>query len=81
MKINFASSAVGGLRVELQTPDGQPINGFALADCTEIIGDRIEQIVRWGSGPDVGALAGQPVKLRFVLKDADLFSLQFTTEK
>jgi len=81
LKINFASSAVGGLRVELQTPDGQPFNGFALADCTEVIGDRIEQIVRWGSGPDVGALAGQPVKLRFVLKDADLYSLQFTTEK
>nr|WRX36719.1 hypothetical protein [uncultured bacterium] len=80
LKINFASSAVGGLRVELQTPDGQPIKGFALADCPEVIGDRIEQIVRWASGPDVGELAGQPVQLRFVLKDADLYSLQFTTE-
>lgn len=26
---------------------------------------------------DVGRLAGQPVRLRFKLKDADLYSLQF----
>jgi hypothetical protein len=27
------------------------------------------------------ALAGQPVRLRFALKDADLFALQFKMEK
>ena len=31
----------------------------------------------WKQGPDVGALAGKPVRLRFVLKDADLYSLRF----
>jgi len=28
---------------------------------------------------DVSALSGQPVRLRFELKDADLYSLRFTT--
>ena len=75
--MNYSSSAAGGLRVELQTPAGKPIDGFALGDCPEIIGDRIDAAVSWKSGPDVGALAGKPVRLRFVLKDADLYSLRF----
>ena len=27
--------------------------------------------------PDVGALAGRPVRLRFVMRDARLYSFQF----
>jgi len=33
--------------------------------------------VSWKSGADLGKLAGQTVRLRFELKDADLYSLQF----
>jgi len=33
--------------------------------------------VRWKQGADVGALAGKAVRLRFVMKDADLFALRF----
>jgi len=77
LTINYATSAAGGLRVEIQTPDGQPIDGFALADCPEIIGDRIERTVCWKSGEDVSQLSGKPVRLRFVLSDADLYSIRF----
>ena len=52
--------------------------GFTLADCLEIFGDALEYSVRWQGGEDVSALAGQPVRLRFVLKDADLYALRFT---
>ena len=75
--LNYSSSAAGGLRVELQTAEGKPFDGFALDDCPEIIGDRIEQTVSWKSGSDLSRLAGQPVRLRFELKDADLFAMQF----
>ena len=34
-------------------------------------------MVRWSGGPDLSRLAGIPLRLRFVLKDADLYSLQF----
>jgi hypothetical protein len=43
----------------------------------EIIGDRISHMVNWKSGADIGRLSGQPVRLRFGPKDADLYSLQF----
>ena len=31
----------------------------------------------WKNGSDVSSLAGKPVRLRFRLKDADLFAFQF----
>ena len=75
--LNYSTSAAGSLRVEVQTPDGKPVEGFALSDCPEIIGDRIDHAVSWKSGAQVSTLAGKPVRLRFVLKDADLYALRF----
>jgi hypothetical protein len=34
-------------------------------------------VVEWRGGSDLSSLAGQPIRLRFWLKDADLFALQF----
>ena len=74
--LNYATSAAGGIRVEVQSPDGKPVPGHALADCQEIIGDQIERVVSWKGG-DLAKLAGQPVRLRFHMKDADLYSIRF----
>lgn len=78
--INYATSAGGSLRVELQEADGQPIAGYTLNDCPEIIGDRIEHPVRWTGGHDLTQWAGKPVRLRFELKDADLYAIRFGSE-
>ena len=43
----------------------------------EIIGDDIERVVCWGSGSDLSKFAGQTVKLRVQMNDADLYSLRF----
>ena len=75
--INFATSAAGSVKVELQDADGKALPGFSLADAREQIGDDLERVVRWDSGADLSRLAGQPVRLRFVMKDADLYSLRF----
>lgn len=79
--LNFSTSAAGSIRAEIQDQSGQAIEGFALDDCPEIFGDALEREVQWNGGPDVGRLAGQPVRLRFVLKDADLYALQFRAEQ
>lgn len=76
--LNLASSAAGGVKVELQTPEGVAIPGFSLADCVELNTDDVARVVSWKQGADVSTLAGKPVRLRFVLKDAELYSLQFT---
>jgi hypothetical protein len=77
LEINYATSAAGSLRVEIQTADGTPIPGFDLVDCPPIIGDQISRVVAWGGTSDLSALAGLPLRLRFVLREADLFSLRF----
>lgn len=77
LEINYRTGAAGFVRVEIQNPAGRPIPGQTLDDCPEIIGDEIERVVAWRQGTDVSRLAGQPVRLRFVMKEADLFSLRF----
>ncbi|MBM3501886.1 MAG: hypothetical protein FJX74_24800 [Armatimonadetes bacterium] len=78
--LNVATSAAGSLRVELQNPDGLPVPGYALADCDEVFGDFLERPVSWRGQTDLAALAGQPVRVRFELRDADLYALQFAEE-
>jgi len=75
--INFATSAAGGVRVEVQDEHGDAVEGFSLDDCPLILGDNLEHVVKWKGGGDVSALAGRPVRLRFVMRDADLYSLRF----
>lgn len=77
LTINFATSAAGGVRVEIQDTEGEPIDGFALAECPEQFGDSIDHTVTWENGSDVSLLSGTAVRLRFVLKDADLYALKF----
>ena len=78
LRLNYASSAAGSLRVEIQDWEGQPLPGFTLAEAVPLIGDEIAATANWRGGSRVGVLAGRPVRLRFVLQDADLYSLQFT---
>ena len=75
--INYATSAAGSVRVEIRDAAGKPIPGYTLRACPEIYGDEIDHVVTWRGGSDVSQLAGQVVRLRFVLQDADLFSLRF----
>jgi hypothetical protein len=75
--INCSTSAAGSVWVEIQDASGVPIPGYTREEATEIIGDEIAREVSWKAGPDVSPLAGKPVRLRFVMKDADLYSLRF----
>jgi len=75
--LNMSTSAAGGIRVEIQDPQGKPLDGHSLADCPEIFGDSLEHVVQWKGGSDLSALAGRPVRLRFVLRDADIFAFRF----
>ena len=80
LDLNFSTSAVGSIRVEIQDESGHPTPGFAAADCVEVIGNEIDRTVSWKSGSDVSSLAGKTVRLRFVMKDADLYAMRFASE-
>jgi hypothetical protein len=77
LALNVSTSAAGSVRVEIQDSGGEPLPGFALADCHEVYGDDLERPVAWKGNADLAALAGQPVRLRFAVRDADLYSFRF----
>jgi len=75
--LNFATSAPGYIKVEIQNIDGKPVSGYSLGDAEELIGNYIEHPASWRSGTDVSRLSNQIIRLHFVMKDANLYSLQF----
>lgn len=76
LRLNLATSAAGSVRVEIQDADGRPLPGRTLADSQDFAGNRLAHDFRWKKGADLSDLAGREVRLRFVLKDADVFALQ-----
>ncbi|MBI5775592.1 MAG: hypothetical protein HZA89_17880 [Verrucomicrobia bacterium] len=76
-KLSLNLTSKGATRVEVQDASDKALPGFALEDCAPIIGDHIDHTVVWKGG-SLALLASQPVRLRFALQQADLFSLQFT---
>ena len=77
LEINYSTSAAGQMRVEIQNADGTALPGFTLEDCEPIWGDHIARTVGWKGAPDLAAFAGKPVRIRFEMSDADLFSIRF----
>lgn len=75
LQINYATSAVGSVKVEVTDLQGNPVKGFTADDCVEMFGDELEADVRWKNA-DIRALRGKPVRLRFLLRDADLYAFR-----
>ncbi len=75
--LNLSTGAAGGVKVEVQDAGGAVVPGYALDDCHEVWGDDLARVVKWEGGSDLSRLAGQPVRLRIRLADADLYSIQF----
>ena len=77
LEMNYSTSAVGSVQVEIQDAEGRAIPGYGLDECPEKFGDEIEGTMGWNAGSGVGNLAGRPVRLRFALKDADMYAFRF----
>lgn len=77
LELNYATSAAGSLRVEIQDADGNVLPGFSLKESHKIVGDHVDRVVSWNGGVDLSKLAGKPVRLRFVMWDADLYAMRF----
>ena len=69
--MNFESLNI--LKMELQNNHSYEL----ISDSAENVGDQIKSVLKWKDNPDLGKLAGKPVRLRFVLSDADLYSFSF----
>lgn len=77
--LNLNTSASGEARVAVLDAAGNPIEGYALGDARYINGNYPGKTVAWKQGPDVGRLANQEVRLRFVCRGTKLYSFRFET--
>jgi hypothetical protein len=77
LTLNYATSAAGGIAVEIQDAEGKPIPGYGAADCDPVVGDEITRTVTWRGNSDVNSLKNRTIRLRLALRDADVFSLKF----
>lgn len=70
--LNFVTEDAGRIRVSLESP-----NGERLAQSEWLNGDEVAHPVQWKEGSDLPSLQGRDVRLRFEMKNADLYSIQF----
>lgn len=80
LRLNIDTSAGGAAWVELLDQAGKPIPEFSRADALPICGNSVRLPVRWKGDADLGKLAGKPVRLRFHLRDCDLYAFQFVKD-
>lgn len=77
--LNVDTSATGELRVGICDEQGRAIDGFAAEECDLIhTTNEINRTVSWGGNADVGQLAGRTVRLKFLVRNSDLYAFQFT---
>jgi hypothetical protein len=75
--LNARTGGGGFIRVEILDRNGLPMPGYALADSQRLVGNSLHFAAAWKRGEDVSSQAGKPVRLRFVMRDAKLYSIQF----
>ncbi len=73
LRVN-AKADFGRLWVELLDRAGKPVPGFTRADCQPMQADRVDQPIVWKNDPTLEKLKGQPIRLRFHLENARLYS-------
>lgn len=74
--LNYSTSAVGSIRVEVQDESGQPLEGFQIEQANPLYGDEMDGRITWNSSASLDSLNGIPIRFRFIMQDADLYSLR-----
>ncbi|MEK6247402.1 MAG: hypothetical protein N2C12_04435, partial [Planctomycetales bacterium] len=69
----------GELKAEVLGKDGKVIEPFTIANCKPVSGDKTLVAVTWEK--DLSSLSGQPVRLRFHLKNGKLYSFWVSPDK
>jgi len=79
LELNFEGSAGGWARVEILDEQGKPFLHFTEKEADPVTGNSTGKTVKWGGQSDLSSLAGRPIKLRFVMRDAKLYAFQFVS--
>ena len=71
------NARVGGdLRAEILDGDGNVIPGYGVQQCNSVRGDSLRHAVTWGTGSDLVPRRKAGLRVRFHLRDTDLYAFQ-----
>ena len=71
------NARVGGdLRAEILDGDGNVIPGYGVQQCHPVRGDSLRHAVTWGTGSDLVPRRKAGLRVRFHLRDTDLYAFQ-----
>lgn len=77
VRLNFFTSVVGSVYVELQNESSHAIPGYSLAEADPLRGNFISKTATWREGSSsISSLAGQTVRLRLAMVDTSLFAIE-----
>jgi hypothetical protein len=74
LSLNLSTSANGFAKVVLLDEAGRELPGFGEAGANELVGDAIDITAAWKGASRLEALKGRIVRIKFLLRDADLYS-------
>ena len=69
-----ADTSSGELRVDVLDRDGRVIEPYSAARCSVVRANSTSTRVTWADGPDLGRLAGTPVRFKFHLLRGSLYA-------
>ncbi|MDP6046408.1 MAG: hypothetical protein QGG25_12425, partial [Phycisphaerae bacterium] len=69
-----ANAKGGSIVVEAFDADGKVIEGFSKEDCTPITTDSVRHVLKWKDKNDCHLIQIRPIRLRFHMKKAKLYS-------
>jgi hypothetical protein len=75
--INVRTALAGYVQVEAVDHKGKVLPGRSFNDCDQLSGDHIDRLVTWRGESDLGHPDDSPVTLRFRLRAAELYSVEF----
>jgi hypothetical protein len=78
LRVNAKADSQARVLVEVLDETDRPIPGFTPDECRPLTEDRVDQVVAWKGRKDLGELRGRPVRFRFHLTNARVYSFQVT---
>lgn len=72
--LNYSTSSIGYIKVILLNERGKELPGFGTEDAIQIVGDNIDGEVKWKSGKTLKDLGNTKVRIKFMARDADIYS-------
>ena len=77
LRINAVTQRAGDIKIEVGDFHGKTLPGRTFDDCDLITGDEYQKTVTWKGEDQLGAKPGEPIVLRFKMKHAKIYALDF----